>query len=167
MRIIQSARSTNESIMEFEIAPGEKTPIHYHTLFSETFEILKGTLEVSRNSEIIQLKKGDRITIKPYDKHHFNNTSEEECVAKITISPGNLNFENSLLIFRGLVRDGLSNKSGIPKRFSDLALFVFLNNSRMVGFQKVAEPLFNYIGKAAIKKGRLEVLLQKYGKQTI
>ena len=163
MKIIRSARSASESIMEFEIKPGEKTPIHYHTLFSETFEILKGTLEVSRNGEIIQLKKGDSATIKPYDKHHFQNTSTEECIAKVTVSPGNLNFENSLLIFRGLVSDGLSDKSGIPKRFSDLALFVFLNNSRMVGIQKIAEPLFNYVARGAIRKGRLEELLQKYG----
>ena len=167
MKIIQSAKTANESIIAFEIKPGEKTPIHYHTLFSETFEILKGTLEVSRNGQIIQLKKGDSVTIEPYDNHHFDNTSNEECIAKVTVSPGNLNFESSLIIFRGLIQDGLSGKTGIPKRFSDLALFVFLNNSRMVGFQKIAEPLFNFVAKKAIKQGRLDVLLQKYSIQTI
>ena len=34
----------------------------------------------------------------------------------------------------------------------------------MVGFQKIAEPIFNYVTKAAIKKGHLTELIQKYCK---
>jgi len=41
-------------------------------------------------------------------------------------------------------------------------LFVSLSNSRMVGFQKIAEPIFNFFAKAAIKKGHLNELIQKY-----
>ena len=32
----------------------------------------------------------------------------------------------------------------------------------MVGLQKIAEPLFNYLAKGAIKKGRLKELELKY-----
>jgi len=32
----------------------------------------------------------------------------------------------------------------------------------MVGFQKIAEPIFNFFAKAAIKKGHLNELIQKY-----
>ena len=33
----------------------------------------------------------------------------------------------------------------------------------MTGFQKIAEPVFNFFAKAAIKKGQLDKLIQKYG----
>jgi Domain of unknown function (DUF4267) len=49
-KIIQSADTNKESIIEFNIMPNEKTPWHYHTLFSETFEVLNGTLEVGKNN---------------------------------------------------------------------------------------------------------------------
>lgn len=167
MKLISSARTNKESVIEFNIIPNEKTPWHYHTLFSETFEVLKGTLEVGKNDRIIELKKNDFVTIGPYEKHYFNNVSDAECVIKVTVSPGNLDFEKALLISKGLAKDGLASTSGVPKRFSDLALFIYLNNSRMVGFQKVAEPIFNYAARSAIKNGRLRELELKYCKELV
>jgi quercetin dioxygenase-like cupin family protein len=162
IRLIQSADTHTSSVLELNILPGEKTPWHYHTLFSETFEILKGTLEVGVGKEIHRLKQGDTATIKPNEKHYYHNISQEECIIKATLNPGNKNFENSLLILKGLAKDCLASAAGTPRRFSDLALFVYLNNSKMVGIQKIAEPLFNWIAKTAIKKGRLDDLLKKY-----
>ena len=43
IRLIQSADKSKQRVMEMNILPGEKAPWHYHTLFSETFEILKCT----------------------------------------------------------------------------------------------------------------------------
>jgi quercetin dioxygenase-like cupin family protein len=162
IKLISSADTNKESIIEFNIVPNEKTPWHYHTLFSETFEVLNGTLEVGLNNQIHQLKQGDIVTIKPNEKHYFHNVSIDECLIKVIVSPGNKNFENALLISKGLAKDGLASDAGTPKKLSDLALFVYLNNSKMVGIQKVAEPVFNYIAKAAIKNGRLKELIQKY-----
>src|SRR5882724_5289920 len=71
IKIIQSADTNQESIVEFNIVPNEKTPWHYHTLFSETFEVLNGTLEVGQNNEVLQLRAGDIVTIKPNEKHYF------------------------------------------------------------------------------------------------
>lgn len=162
IKLINSAETNRESVLEMNILPGEKTPWHYHTLFSETFEILKGTLEVGKGKNIHQLKQGDVATIAPNEKHYYKNTSKEECIVKATLSPGNKNFENSLFILKGLAKDGLASSAGTPKKFSDLALFIYLNNSKMVGFQKVAGPIFNYVAKAAIKKGHLDELIKKY-----
>ncbi len=162
VKVIHSADTNKESVIEFSIVPNEKTPWHYHTLFSETFEVLKGTLEVGQNNQIHQLKEGDIATIKPNEKHYFHNISTDECLLKVTISPGNKNFENALLISKGLAKDGLASAAGTPKKLSDLALFVYLNNSNMVGLQKIAEPLFNYLAARAIKKGRLKELELTY-----
>lgn len=162
IKLISSAESNQESVIEFNIIPNEKTPWHYHTLFSEAFEVLNGTLEVGLNDQVHQLEKGDRVTIRPNEKHYFHNVSNEECLIQVTVSPGNKNFENALLISKGLAKDGLASAAGTPKKLTDLALFVHLNNSKMVGLQKIAAPLFNYLAKAAIKKGRLKELELKY-----
>ena len=164
IKLINSADTNKESIIEMNILPGEKTPWHYHTLFSEIFEILKGTLEVGKGKNIRQLKQGDVATIMPSEKHYYHNVSKEECIVKATLTPGNKNFENSLFILKGLAKDGLASTAGTPKKFSDLALFIYLNNSKMVGFQKIAEPILDYAAKAAIKKGHLNELIQKYCK---
>jgi quercetin dioxygenase-like cupin family protein len=164
IKLIHSADTNKDSILEMNILPGEKTPWNYHTLFSEIFEILKGTLEVGKGKDILLLKKGDIATIHPNEKHYYHNISAAECIVKATLNPGNKNFENSLFILKGLAKDGLASAAGTPRKFSDLALFIYLNNSRMVGFQKNAEPIFNYVARAAIKKGHLEQLIQKYCK---
>lgn len=162
IRLIRSAATNQESVIEFSIIPDEKTPWHCHTIFSETFEVLEGTLEVGLNDQVHQLKKGNTVTIKPNEKHYFHNVSSNECIIRVTVSPGNKSFENALLISKGLAKDGLANAAGTPKKLADLALFVYLNNSKMVGLQKIAEPLFNYLAKSAIKKGRLKELEAKY-----
>jgi quercetin dioxygenase-like cupin family protein len=162
IRLIRSAAVHQESVIEFNIIPGEKTPWHYHTLFSETFEVLTGTLEVGLNDHVHQLTKGDVVTIKPNEKHYFHNISKEECLIKVTVKPGNRNFENALLISKGLAKDGLASAAGTPKNLADLALFVYLNNSKMIGLQKIAAPLFDFLAKRAIRYGRLKELEQKY-----
>ena len=39
IKLISSADTNTESVLEMNILPGEKTPWHYHTLFSETFHV--------------------------------------------------------------------------------------------------------------------------------
>jgi quercetin dioxygenase-like cupin family protein len=165
IKLISSADTQKESIIEFNIIPNEKTPWHYHTLFTETFDVLSGTLEVGLNDQVHHLKKGDKVTIRPNEKHYFHNVSNMECLIQVTVSPGNKNFENALLISKGLAKDGLASATGTPKKLADLALFVYLNNSKMVGLQKIAAPLFTFVAKRAIKTGRLRELELKYCKQ--
>lgn len=162
IKLISSVASNNNSVVELNILPGEKTPWHYHTLFSETFTVLKGTLEVGKGNHILHLKQGDLATISPNEKHYYHNVSNEECIVTTTIDPGNKNFENALLILKGLANDGLATGAGTPKKFSDLVLFVHLSNSRMVGIQKIAEPIFDFLAKAAVRKGHLNKLIQQY-----
>jgi quercetin dioxygenase-like cupin family protein len=164
VKLINSVETNKKSVLEMSILPGENTPWHYHTLFSETFEILKGTLEVGKGKDIHHLKQGDIVTIEPNEKHYFHNISNEACIVTTTLNPGNKNFENALFILKGLAKDGLASDAGTPGSFSDLAIFIYLNNSKMVGAQKIAAPIFNMVAKAAIKRRRLDELIQKYCK---
>jgi len=164
IKLLHSADTHTESVIEMNILPAEKTPWHYHSLFSETFEMVKGTLQVGKGKSIHHLSQGETVTIRPNEKHYYHNVSNEECIVKATLSPGNKNFENALFILKGLAKDGLASAAGTPKKMADLALFVYLSNSRMPGFQKIAEPIFNWVAKAAIKRGRLNELIQQYCK---
>lgn len=159
---ISSVTEGKDSVLEFTILPGESTPWHYHQLFSETFQMLKGELIVGQGDQTITLHAGQTATIQPGQTHFFNNTSGKESLVKVTISPGNRNFEESLLISKGLAKDGLASESGTPKKLTDLALFIRLNDSHMVGLQKVAQPLFNFLATRATKQGRLFYLKEKY-----
>lgn len=163
-RIIQSAETGGSTITECDLLPGAKTPWHYHTLFSEKFELLVGNLEVGRNSVIYQLKEEDEITILPNEPHLFNNRSTEKCRVRTVLTPGNIQFEQASRILLGLTNDGLTKANGIPRNLFDLALFLYLNNSKMMGFLKIFQPIFSLIAKIAIKRGRLAVLLSKYCK---
>ncbi len=40
IKLIHSADTNKDSVLELNILPGEKTPWHYHTLFSEIFAVL-------------------------------------------------------------------------------------------------------------------------------
>ena len=76
IKLISSADTSKNSVLELNILPGEKTPWHYHTLFSETFEVLKGTLEVGKGEDIHHLKQGEIATIEPNEKHYYKNVSK-------------------------------------------------------------------------------------------
>ncbi|WP_278353001.1 DUF4267 domain-containing protein [Chryseobacterium gleum] len=162
--LIHSAADGGPTVTECDLLPGAKTPWHYHTLFSEKFEILKGELEVGKAGKRYQLKPGDEIVILANETHLFHNRSGSVCRIRTTIDPGNIPFEQASLILLGLAKDGFTNSSGIPKRFSDLALFLYLNNSRMTGVMKIAEPFLRLVAKIAIHKGRLKVLEDTYCK---
>jgi len=162
--LVQSAVNGGPTVSECDLLPGAKTPWHYHTLFSEKFEILEGELEVGKDGKRYQLKPGDQIVIAANETHLFNNKSKGLCRLRTTIDPGNIEFEQASLILLGLAKDGLTNRSGIPKKFSDLALFIYLNNSKMTGAMKIVEPILNLVAKIAIKRGRLKVLEEAYCK---
>ncbi|MFD2937372.1 DUF4267 domain-containing protein [Spirosoma flavum] len=163
---ISSVSDGKNSVLVLTILPGESTPWHYHQLFSETFEVLKGGLIVGQGDQTLRLQEGQTATIQPGQKHFFNNTSGQESLVKVTVSPGNRDFEESLLIYKGLAKDGLASKSGTPKKLTDLALFIRLNDSHMMGLQKIAEPLFSLLATLATKQGRLSYLREKYAAPT-
>jgi len=162
LKMLQSAVTGGATISECDLFPGAKTPWHYHTSFSEKFELLEGKLEVGRNGKIYQLSEGDEITIQQNETHFFNNKFSEKCRVRTILNPGNIQFEQASLILIGLTKDGLTSTTGVPKKLSDLALFLYLNNSKMTGFLKIFEPVFNAIAKRAIKTGRLKTLISRY-----
>jgi quercetin dioxygenase-like cupin family protein len=150
------------SVLEMDVAPNTGNPKHYHTLFEETFEILEGKLFIGMDKMTTILRQGESITIPIGSVHFFKNKTEHNCRIKITLNPGNTDFEDAMNIYYGLKKEGQISASGIPKKLSDLALFIKLNNSKMPGLGILAGGLLNFIANRSIKNGRLETLRNRY-----
>lgn len=163
MKIIKSViENHNVSILEMTIYPNTGNPNHFHTLFDETFEIVYGELVVTHNKRTTVLKKGEIYKIEKGDSHSFKNCTIQECKIKITLEPGNRNFEKAMKIYYGLKSDGLIYKNGNPKRIKDLAVFVYINNSNMSGFGFLIQKLLTVIAIKSIKNGYLNKLEERY-----
>lgn len=162
VQILQSAAMGGDSILEFVIEPGEKTPKHYHRLFTESFEILAGNLCIGLGEAVRTYHIGEKLDIPPHCVHYFHNMSEEDCLVRVRVEPGNLNFERALHLSKSLAADGLASHAGTPMRFKDLALFVFLNDSHSVGVLGVVQPVLTAVAKWQVKNGYLQKLLDNY-----
>ena len=81
------------SVIQGIFASGAMAPTHYHTEFSESFEILEGELAVWNTGKKIVLKPGDRTTVNRLEHHRFKNESDEPATVLITLEPGFLTFE--------------------------------------------------------------------------
>ena len=145
-----------------DIAPHTGNPKHYHTLFDETFEVVDGELFVGVGKTTKTMKVGDKITVPIGAVHFFKNRTDRPCRIKVTLEPGNTDFEDAMNIYYGLKRDGLVRKSGTPKNLADLSIFLKLNDSNMKGFGRVADFMFKCVANIAIKDGRLELLRNLY-----
>ncbi|MGJ1203539.1 cupin domain-containing protein [Sphingobacterium lactis] len=162
VQILQSAAMGGDSILEFVIKPGEKTPKHYHRLFTESFEILAGSLSIGLGNAVRTFHIGEKLDIAAHCVHYFHNVSEEDCLVRVTVQPGNLNFERALNLSKRLAAAGLASPAGTPKRFKDLALFVFLNDSHSVGLLGMVQPVLTFVAKWQVKNGYLKSLLNTY-----
>ena len=151
------------TLVQVELAAGGGVGLHYHKTYSETFECLEGELKVQLGKEIHTLKPGDMpATAEPNILHRFFNTSDKPCKFKVTISPGSKGFEESLQIAYGLARDGKTNKAGLPKKLSHVALLLLLSESKLTGWRAVLEKGLLWVGKKADRKGEKEVLRKQY-----
>jgi mannose-6-phosphate isomerase-like protein (cupin superfamily) len=161
--IIQSAYfEAAITILEMDVAPKTGNPKHYHTLFEETFEVLEGELFIGKGKMNTTLKPGDSITVPIGSVHFFKNKTDLNCRVRISINPGNTDFEDAFSIYYGLKKDGLISNAGVPRKLSHLAIFIRLNNSKMIGLGKIAEKLLNFIANRAVKKGSLETIRNQY-----
>src|ERR1700761_701816 len=104
--IVESAQSNGNrrTVLSATLATGATAPPHYHTQFSETFKLVKGTLAVYMSPDMSEetlaahaLAIGESVTVPPGTLHTFR-VSDEEAVTATTFEPRPLNFERAMLI---------------------------------------------------------------------
>lgn len=132
--ILESSADTDGaySLLEVNLFAGGGNEMHYHTTFSEHFEVLSGVLSVQIGKKIHQLQPGERYTVAPHVHHRFFNEFEQSTVFRCTISPAR-DFEKVLKIGYGLANDGLVTKKGMPKNFWHAVILFQLAESYLCG----------------------------------
>jgi mannose-6-phosphate isomerase-like protein (cupin superfamily) len=120
---IEESTSSNggkRTVFTETMTPGTSVPPHYHTRFSETFDLISGSMTVFKSDQpsisalensATTLQIGAPQTVKPMLWHKYT-VGDEVTRLRATITPGNLDFERVLKILDGLRRDGEVEKLG-------------------------------------------------------
>jgi quercetin dioxygenase-like cupin family protein len=100
---------------------GEGPPLHYHPVQTETFNIIKGEMNLICNGKEMVLKAGESFTVPPNTPHKFWNGSSEEAIAIVDLLPA-LKTEFFIETIYALDMKGKTNKKGLPNMLQFSAL---------------------------------------------
>lgn len=141
------------TVIESTLAAGASVPLHFHTQFDKTFEVLEGEISILNETTATTLRAGESFTIGKEVVHSYvvGNT---EAIVKITLEPGNLSFENAMKLINGIHHDG------------EYARLSTLENNNMVFMAIIAKLTdAHYMGEAG---ATLDTFLQtEEGKQVM
>ncbi|MGF1473094.1 MAG: cupin domain-containing protein [Rubrobacteraceae bacterium] len=134
-------------------APGP--PLHYHLTFTETFEVVEGTLDmyVGGKKHHHVLKSGEAAHAPVKVPHTFWNSSAEPAVFEAVMQPAQP-FEDTIRMAFGMAKDGKTNKKGVPTNIWELALAYELGGSYMTGMPLFLQRrIFGVLARIARRKG--------------
>jgi quercetin dioxygenase-like cupin family protein len=150
------------TLVEVELAPHGGNGLHYHTDFTEEFEVVEGQLNVQCGGEEIVLKPGEKALVARGVNHRFYSTSDEPARFLVTLRPGHAGFEKTIQIAYGLASDGRTSADGTPKGLLTLGLIFQLSGTRVPGFFRVIEPFFGVLAALARRRGVQRALEDEY-----
>ncbi|POY34769.1 cupin domain-containing protein [Solitalea longa] len=162
---LETANETagKHTFVEVELSPGGGNDLHYHKVFSETFEVVEGELGVEADGEKIIIKKGESYKVSENIMHRFFNPSDSTPVTfNVLLEPGHAGFEQTLMVSYGLCRDGRTNKKGMPKSFYHLSLLLVWSDTNLPGIYQLILPVMQWFAQKARKKGIEAQLLEEY-----
>lgn len=162
---LESAAETDGTyiLVQVELAPKGGNGLHYHTTFTEEFEVLDGTLSIELEKEVIKVKPGEKATAPIYKLHRFfNEDANCACTFIVTIRPAR-RFEEMLRVAYGLINDGLTNSKGIPKSIWHCALLFDMGESYIPGIPlRLQVWLASLLAKEARRRGKHKELEKYY-----
>jgi mannose-6-phosphate isomerase-like protein (cupin superfamily) len=161
--ILKSSDETDGrySFLKVNLYAGAGNELHYHTTFTEHFEVISGILSVQLGKEVKHLHPGQTFRVEKRLPHRFYNETKEPAVFHCTITPAR-NFEKALRIGYGLANAGLMNKKGIPKKFLHGVVLFHLSESYLHGLPLWFQSIV-FGGLARIARWlRVEQSLEKY-----
>lgn len=151
-----------DTLVEVLMQPNSGNELHYHTSFTETFEVTEGILGIELDGRKIYLKPGQSATAPTYSKHRFFNNSANSTVRfRVRVSPAR-NFEQMLRIAYGLANDGKTNAKGVPGLLHASLLFS-IGDTYFPGLPLwLQQTLFGAIARLARLLGKDKELLKYY-----
>ena len=162
--LLKSSRETNGAytLVEVELEPGGGNSLHYHTSFTEEFTAIEGVLAIGLGKRQLYVKPGETAVATVNQLHRFYNPGETTIRFEVKLTPGVTRFEKGLAIGYGLAADGRTNKQGIPKKLSHVAVLLDLTDTRLTGFIALLNPFLRSMAKKAKRKGVLKELESRY-----
>ena len=148
-------------LMCVELLPGGGIPLHYHSAFTEQFEVVEGQLGVMLNGQHHVLKAGESIFIPLKTNHRFFNTFDVPVTFITEVRPART-FEQSLRVSYGLACDGKTTKQGLPKNLLLLGLHLQLVETYLPAIpfwiQRFGGGMLAFLGRSLGQ----DKVLQKY-----
>lgn len=163
---VKTAEDTNGELtwLSVDLAPKGGNDLHYHDKFEETFIAVEGTLGVTLEDKEIILQPGESITVPIGLLHRFYNPNAHPIKFETKVIPASRNLEEFLQIIYGLARDGKTNKKSIPTNLNHIGILSILGETLPPPKSMLHRMtfLFNWLGRRAEKKGKLDILRAKY-----
>jgi len=150
------------TLMEIDVAPGGGTRPHYHKTYTESFEVIEGSLEVLVGDQKHFLRAGEKAVVPRNTLHRFHNATDETVRFLCEMRPGQPGFEKTLKVGYGLASDGLTRSHGTPKNFYHMALLLEWSEIRVPGIFTLIEPIMRFLAKRARRKGIDKELEERY-----
>lgn len=150
------------SDMMVELGAHGGNPMHKHSKFAETFIVWEGELGLMHKGKKIILAAGEKIIIEKGEPHCFFNPTNSPVKFQVRFNPGHEGAENMLRILYGMAADGATDKKGIPKSLSTIALLGELGDTTLTGMYSLLNPLLKRLAVRARKAGMEKFLVNKY-----
>jgi mannose-6-phosphate isomerase-like protein (cupin superfamily) len=158
-----AATGGQRTVVEIRLPPrASGPPAHFHTAFSETFEVLEGELTLRVGDRTARLGEGERLVIPPGCLHTFRSDVDRPVRFRGTIEPGSAEFENCARISFGLAREGFVTRAGVPKRLSHLAVLAAMSQSNLTGLGRVLLPIFRLWARTGPGRDTRRALVRRY-----
>jgi mannose-6-phosphate isomerase-like protein (cupin superfamily) len=165
IRILKTGKETNGEydLLEYIVFPKARTAVrHYHKDFSERYTVISGMMILEIGEDYKLLTPGESFIVEPGQVHTFFNHTSDEVRFTTEIRPSSESFIKALIIRQGLVKNGLCNKKGLPKKLSHLTILINLSQTYPTGFRGFLQNFFISLAeKPKMKKLEAE-LIKKY-----
>jgi quercetin dioxygenase-like cupin family protein len=137
-------------------------PKHYHTAFTEEFEVLEGEMVVTAGKEKITLRSGEKAFVPINMIHTFRNYTDQPVKFTVELRPASVGFERSIRAAFGLARDGQCRKNGLPKKLVHLALLAKWGEGMVPWPMSILVKALNKKAEKAEQNGIAQELIDKY-----
>ncbi|EWG54202.1 hypothetical protein FVEG_12470 [Fusarium verticillioides 7600] len=147
------------------MTPGTTVPPHFHTRFSETFDLIEGSISVYKSTDpnldaleasAQSLEVGKPQTVTPNLFHKYLVNDDGGAVLRVILEPGDADFERLLKIMNGLDADGKLAKMGDSLVL--MAVVMELSDAHLVGPAKGMLDGVRRDNKDEIEKLKAELL---------
>lgn len=149
-------------LLYFELGPGYSISPHYHTVYTEIFQVFEGSLPGRLGDRNISVNSGDEIVVSPRTIHGWGPIREGEVRAVAELRPAHEGFEKWIMMLHGMAVDGLTKPDLRPNSFVHAALFLVESDTHLAGRAQALNPVLQMVAWIARKAGVDRRLEEKY-----